>query len=410
MTNYHWLTSEEALEAMAEACAGTEGSSISAKDLMRLRKRFSMEQAQQIASQFKLRRRAITRFPRAAEMLFTEQSLKQTTDAAIAQFKTELIREYASDVQHVTDLCCEMGGDLQALANHFSVTGVDLDPEVCAIAQHNASLNSQSTVETIVEDATRLQLKTDWVHMDPDRRHDGRRHTDVNAIQPGIETLQRLIDQVGNTLQGVSIKLAPASMIPKLWHTKCRLFWIQSRKECRQQLAVFAAKNTKWNHRTALAIDKHGVCKWEYTASNAELLDSGEVPLKGSADRFLYEPKPAILAGQLAPSWAAIHHLQYIHSGVAYFTSEFSREIAGGTCYEILEELPFDLKQIKRHLKKHDIGRLEIKKRGIDLTPEQLRKNLKPKGRNGATLIIAGNPRSRNPATAYIANCLTQFT
>ena len=94
---------------------------------------------------------------------------------------------------------------------------------------------------------------------------------------------------------------------------------------------------------------------------------------------------------------------------MAYFTSEFSREIAGGTCYEILEELPFDLKQIKRHLKKHDIGRLEIKKRGVDLTPEQLRKDLKLKGKNGATLIIAGNPRSRNPAAAYIANCLTQF-
>ena len=410
MTDYHWLTSEEALQAIAEACAETEGSHISAKDLMRIRKRFSLEKTQQIASQFKLRQRAVTRFPQAAEMLFTDRSLKQATDAAIAQFKAKLIRELDSDVQHVTDLCCGMGGDLQALANHFSVTGVDQDPEICAIAQHNASLHSHSTVETIVEDVAQLQLKTDWVHIDPDRRHDGRRHTDINALQPGIETLQQLIDQVGSTLRGVSIKIAPASTIPKIWHARCQLFWIQSRNECRQQLAVFTTKNMRWNHRTALAIDKDGTSKWEYTASNTELLDSGEVPLKGSADRFLYEPKPAILAGQLAPSWAASHHLQYIHSGVAYFTSDFSREVAGGTCYEILEELPFDLKQIKRHLKKHDIGRLEIKKRGIDLTPEQLRKDLKPKGNNGATLIIAGNPRSKNPTTAYIANCRTQFT
>ena len=61
MTDYHWLTSEEALKAIAETCAETEGPHISANDLMKIRKRISTEQPQQIASQFKLRRRAVAR-------------------------------------------------------------------------------------------------------------------------------------------------------------------------------------------------------------------------------------------------------------------------------------------------------------------------------------------------------------
>ncbi len=35
-----------------------------------------------------------------------------------------------------------------------------------------------------------------------------------------------------------------------------------------------------------------------------------------------------------------------------------------------------------------DIGTLEIKKRGVDITPEQLRPKLKLKGKNAATLIL----------------------
>lgn len=406
MLDHNWLTSDEALNAIAGLSAETTGTNIRAKTLMRLRKQFSSEQTHFIASQIGLRIQATTRFALAAEMLFTDRSLQQTTDGAIAAFKASLISKLAPQVKHVTDLCCGMGGDLQALAARYNVTGVELDPQLCHLAKHNATLNNLNTVEIISGDASQSRLNTDWVHIDPDRRYDGLRHTDVNSLQPGGETLEQLIRQVGNSLQGLSVKLAPASIIAQHWQSQCQLYWIQSRNECRQQLAVFTCDNARQNYRTALAIDQSATPKWEFSYPNEGLRNSRDVPLKGSVDKFLYEPKPAILAGQLAPSWALSHDLQYIHSGVAYFTSDFASKLSGGTCYEILEELPFDLKKIKRHLKQHDIGRLEIKKRGVDTTPEQLRKKLKPRGKNGATLIIAGNPHSEKPARAYIAKYL----
>lgn len=406
MLEDNWLTSDDALKAIATLSAETEGSHIPAKRLLRLRKQFSAEQTQFIASQIKLRTQAATRFPLAAEMLFTNRSLQQTTEAAIADFKAELIKEFIPEIKHVTDLCCGMGGDLQALATRFNVTGVDLDAKICHIAKHNATLKNQNAVDVITADASAVQLNTDWVHIDPDRRHDGLRHTDVNSLQPGIHTLDRLIDRVGDSIQGVSIKLAPASVIPEHWQDQCQLFWIQTRNECRQQLAIFTSTKEQQDSRTALAIDKTGAAQWKFSSPNEDLLDSRDVPLKGSVDKFLYEPKPAILAGRMAPSWAVSHQLEYIHSGVAYFTSASSHNISGGTCYEVLEELPFDLKRIRQHIKQHNIGRLEIKKRGVDITPEQLRKKLKPQGKNEATLVIAGNPRSQKPARAYITKCV----
>jgi hypothetical protein len=53
-----------------------------------------------------------------------------------------------------------------------------------------------------------------------------------------------------------------------------------------------------------------------------------------------------------------------------------------------MEALPLDVKRIAKRMSELDIGTLEIKKRGVDITPEQLRPKLKLKGKNAATLIL----------------------
>ena len=56
--------------------------------------------------------------------------------------------------------------------------------------------------------------------------------------------------------------------------------------------------------------------------------------------------------------------------------------------YRVLENLTFDRKKLKALLRERSIGVLEIKKRGADIVPEQLRKELALKGSNSATLIV----------------------
>jgi hypothetical protein len=54
----------------------------------------------------------------------------------------------------------------------------------------------------------------------------------------------------------------------------------------------------------------------------------------------------------------------------------------------VVETLPFREKQLRLALKHRGIGRLTIKKRGVDISPEALRKRLHLSGEDEATLVM----------------------
>ena len=56
--------------------------------------------------------------------------------------------------------------------------------------------------------------------------------------------------------------------------------------------------------------------------------------------------------------------------------------------YEVLEELPFAEKRLRAALRERGVGRLTIKKRGVGVVPEQLRKKLDLKGDEEATIVV----------------------
>jgi rRNA pseudouridine-1189 N-methylase Emg1 (Nep1/Mra1 family) len=56
--------------------------------------------------------------------------------------------------------------------------------------------------------------------------------------------------------------------------------------------------------------------------------------------------------------------------------------------WKILEEVKPDLSSLKKHLKKIDARVLSIKKRGIEMNPEEFRKKLPKKGKLEVVLIF----------------------
>jgi hypothetical protein len=57
-------------------------------------------------------------------------------------------------------------------------------------------------------------------------------------------------------------------------------------------------------------------------------------------------------------------------------------------CFEVAEVMPLQTRKLAHYLRERAVGKLEIKKRGVDLTPEQLRRELKLRGDDAATLLI----------------------
>jgi hypothetical protein len=54
----------------------------------------------------------------------------------------------------------------------------------------------------------------------------------------------------------------------------------------------------------------------------------------------------------------------------------------------VTDMLPFSLKRLRALLRERGIGRLEIRKRGSALEPDQLRKDLRLSGPNAASLVL----------------------
>jgi hypothetical protein len=73
---------------------------------------------------------------------------------------------------------------------------------------------------------------------------------------------------------------------------------------------------------------------------------------------------------------------------IAYLSSDNEIDSPLMRGFRIIDEMAFDRKKLKAHLREKNIGTLEIKKRGVDVVPEQLRKDLGLKGEIAATLIL----------------------
>jgi hypothetical protein len=67
--------------------------------------------------------------------------------------------------------------------------------------------------------------------------------------------------------------------------------------------------------------------------------------------------------------------------GIAYLTSDAEITSPFVQSFRVLEELPTDLKALRRALREREIGTLEIKKRGVDVDPATFRTQLKLKVR-----------------------------
>jgi hypothetical protein len=134
--------------------------------------------------------------------------------------------------------------------------------------------------------------------------------------------------------------------------------------------------------RSALLIDasgQHEITSSESDSPNAELSEIGE---------YVYEPDNSLIRSSLIADFAQPLGLSLISPEIAYLSSNekiISPWVKG---YRVIDNLVFDRKKLKAYIKQNNIGVLEIKKRGSDISPEQLRKELAPKGEGAATLIV----------------------
>jgi hypothetical protein len=385
LADVEWLTGDEAGAILADLANDT-GQLHSV--VARLRRRLTATQTHLLVEQVELRRRATAKFTHPERLFFTRLGLEQSTDEWVAAYKAARFAPRAgasSPTISIADLCCGIGGDLMALSKAAPNTiAVDRDP----ITAHFAAINSGAKIHTVdIADFCFDDISA-W-HIDPDRRPTGQRTTSLEHCEPDLATIERLLAQAPNA----AIKLAPATKPPADWADRCELEWISRDGECKQLVAWHGALAVTPTQRRATMITS--ACRPALGSSKGGLAPrticgaaNTPVPITTQPDRYIHALDSAVTAARLTGILAAEHNLSALSTGPTYLTGPTAIVDPALACFEVTEILPMRVPVLSQHLRAQNIGHLEIKKRGVEIAPEKLRRDLKLKGSNSATLLI----------------------
>ncbi|WP_141246787.1 class I SAM-dependent methyltransferase [Kocuria sp. WN036] len=341
-----------------------------------------------VLTQARLRARAREKFGDFADrMLFTRAGLEQATRLRVAALHARRFAD--ADLVHVADLGCGIGADALALASlDRRVTAVELDETTAAVATLNLLPFPEATV--LQADVEQLDLTTlpggppDGVWLDPARRTTSssgtRRIFDPEAFSPPLSFVEAL---AGRGLP-VGVKLGPGiphEAIP----AGCEAQWVSDRGDVVEAVLWFNAVARPGVRRAALVLSEHGSAE---LASPEDHDPAHADAVVGPVGAYLYEPDGAVIRAGLVTDLARQLGARLIHPRIAYLTSDELVRTPLARAYRVREVLPHTVKVLKRWVREHEVGTLEIKKRGTDVTPEELRRRLAPKGPGRATLVV----------------------
>ena len=410
-------------------------------------------------TQQRLRARAAAKFgPFASTMLFTPDGLEQATRLAVAAHHAA--RYQRAGTTRVADLGCGIGGDALALAGlGLGVLAVERDEATAALATVNLMRFPEVTVRCA--DAREVDLVAegvDGVFADPARRSGGRRLTDPEQWSPPLSTVLAWREQV----PALGVKAAPGidhALLPADAHVQ----WVSVDGGVLEADIWCGPLALEGPGRSALVLRSapdatNGAGASGVGATTNGVGDAGAGPDSGTgagsaAAGTTTSPdavaRPAVarlsdpectdptapplqlppIAGQeelgeyvLEPDGAAIRAGLVAHLASRAGATPLAPRIAYLTgprlpgadlapflrAWRVREVLPLHLKALRVRVREQGIGRLEIHRRGVDVSPDALRASLHLEGQAGETWLLTrmgpGGPtlRDRGPRGAVL--------
>jgi SAM-dependent methyltransferase len=382
---FRWLLSEEgqALLGRARQVYDEHGGSDLVRTTTVLRKEASPEHAAAALTQVELRSRAIAKFGELAHsMYFTPEGLEQATRFRVAQHRAA--RLAAAAPSSVLDLGCGIGGDLVAFSRAgLTAAGVDQDPLRVEVARANLeALGLGGAVQ--VADGTTLDLAGfGIVFADPARRTARGRVFDVDAYSPPWSFVESLLTRPAcvKVAPGIPHEVVPAGVEAE---------WVSDEGDVKEAAL--------WSAQLATARRRATVIRPAGLATLTDEDDPGEQSVRG-VQRFLYEPDGAVIRAGLVTAVAAGVDGGLLDEHIAYVTSAQPFSTPFARSYEVLEALPYKEKALRAALRARNVGRLTIKKRGVNVVPEELRRRLALSGEEEATVVLT---RAAGKGTALL--------
>ena len=334
-----------------------------------------------VLSQAKLRRRARKKFGDFTDgMLFTEDGLEQASRLQAAALHAGRFR--GAGITQVADLGCGLGAESMAMgAIDLNVRAFEIDEITAALAVFN--LGSFENVEVEQADITTLDLSQfEALFFDPARRElDGKGERAARKFDPAqfAPNFDWVLAQARTKPTGIKVGPGhPHEAIPQ----DAEAQWLSIDGDLVELGLWFGDVKRPRVARAATVVNasgRHEIVSETFVSEPAEV-----EPIK----QFIYEPDNAVVRSHLIADLARQVDATLISREIAYISSDVEIDSPLVRGFRVLDEMAFDRKKLKAYLRDRNIGTLEIKKRGVDVVPEQLRKELSLKGEIAATLIL----------------------
>ena len=366
--------------------------------------------------------------------MLTQEAAEQATRPVIAHYRAQRLRPVAGTV---ADLGCGIASDSAVYAADCgTVVAVELDPLTASFAAKNLEFCPQARVYSgDVTDYVHGELldaagePVGIVWMDPARRElrgakksQTERLFDPEAFSPPFSFVLNL----ARTGVPMGVKLGPgfphegipspediaseANPTPRV-----EAEWIQSEGSLAELVLWFnalaqegvartatsvhetptrelpaeeatpnegstegtAGRTTVGTAETSALLPPYEAVSFRSSLTAEEAEQSVEVPTSlPQPSEYLLEPAPAIVRSHLVAEFAQSIGAHLLDEHLAYLCSAEPVEHPLVACYEVLEEIPLQEKQLKRWVREQGFTALTIKKRGVDIVPEQLRARL----------------------------------
>ncbi len=203
----------------------------------------------------------------------------------------------------------------------------------------------------------------------------------LDAISPSWERVQ----EVARALPATGAKLSPAfphGALPRGAEAQ----WTSYDGEV-LECAVWWGPLVRHTGRTAAVLGRDA-SPVVVTGGQAE--EPPPVGSLGDVGPWLYEPDRAVLRAGLVGAVTAATGGAELDAGVGYVSSSRSEEVPFARRYAVLEAMPFNVKALRGWLRDHGVDRLTIKKRGVSIDADQLRRQLRlpARGKTEAVVVI----------------------
>lgn len=367
-----WLQSDPGRGALEQAVALSPTDVDFLSVLQKLSRSFPEPLAKAAVEQCILRRRAVVKFSRAAEMFFDRQALEQASTELVASYRAGRMDGF----EMLFDMGCGIGGDSLSLAANGPVASIDHDEMRLLILAANArALGLARNIHPILAD---LALPS-WrfpahaaAFYDPARRRAGRRIRSVVNYDPPLNLALSWLP----ALEGLAVKVSPAVDIEELRGQPCEVEFISCEGELKEACLWFGG--LKQGERRATVLPGPHSLSLTVDAS----------PPPTPPREYLFEPDPCVLRAGLVGELGIRLGAAQIDATIAYLTSDRRIETPFARAYRVVDVLPSNLRILREVLRARGVGRVTLKKRGSAIDVTAYVRRLRLRGPNEATLIL----------------------